>query len=181
MLHTNNMKYLYFIPLVILLISLFLFRIGIYLKQDENTDIRVKIGQILCFKLNNKKIIETCQRISKYDITLLKTNQNKQQINELFKYITINKITVINQNNILNNLWNVYIPISYQIFNRYLDQTLTKNFKKVNNKYYSIEYTTIGSYKLKFEIDMSIRVYKLVEYFIINLIKKKKVRYDKSN
>lgn len=175
------MKYLYLLILVIPLISLFLLRVSIYLKQDENTEIRLKIGQILSFKLNNKKLIEICQRISKYDITLFINNQTSSNINKLLKYIIINKITVINQNNIFNEIWNIYIPVSYQMFYLYLDQILNKNFKKVTNKYYSIMYSTIGNYQLKFEIDMSIRVYELLKYFIINLFNKKKVRYDKSN
>lgn len=175
------MKYLYLLLLIIPIIGVFLLRVSIYIKQGENTEFRLKIGFILRIKLHNKKIIEICRRISMYDFTVLNNKEENNNSNKLFKKMTVEKITVINQNNIFNCLWNVYIPFSNQMFNIYLEQTLLNRFKKVKNRYYSIMYTTTGTYKLMFELVLSIRFYQIVKYCINNLINKKKVKYDKSN
>ena len=93
----------------------------------------------------------------------------------------IDKISVINCNNIFNTMWNIYITFSYNILNLYLDNYLMSKFKKVSNKYYSINYTTTGTYKLKFEVLLSIRVYQIFKLLFIYLKNKKKVKYDQSN
>lgn len=175
------MKYLYLLLIILFIIWLLTLRVSICLTQRENTDIYVKIGPFLRFKLHNTNISTICHSLSNYDFSVL-INKNKSiDIDQILKEIMIDKISVINSNNIFNTLWNIYIPFTYNIFNLYLDEYLTSKFKKVSNKYYSVIYTTLGTYKLNFEIVLSIRVYQIFKILLIYFKKKKKVKYDQSN
>ena len=175
------MKYLYLLLFIILLFLIFSWRVSIYIRTNETTDIVLKIGPFLRFKLKNPKISKICQSLTKYDFTVFINQDNTNNIDWLLKELIVDKITIINCNNIFNNLWNIYIPFSYNILNLYLDNVLSTKFKKVTNKYYSTMFTTTGTYKLNFEIVLSIRVYQLIKLLIVYLKNKKKVKYDTSN
>ena len=160
------MKYLILLLIILFIIWLLTLRVSICLTQRENTDIYVKIGPFLRFKLHNTNISTICHSLSNYDFSVL-INKNKSiDIDQILKEIMIDKISVINSNN---------------IFNLYLDEYLTSKFKKVSNKYYSVIYTTLGTYKLNFEIVLSIRVYQIFKILLIYFKNKKKVKYDQSN
>ena len=175
------MKYLYILLIILLFIVLLTIRVSICLTQRENTDILLKIGPFLRFKVHNSNIDNICQSLTKYDFSVFINTNNSIDLDKIFKEISIDKISIINSNNIFNTLWNIYIPFSYNILNLYLEQYLISKFKKVSNKYYSIIYTTTGTYKLNFEVVLSIRVYQIFKLLLIYLKNKKKVKYDQSN
>ena len=175
------MKHGYLILLIILILILFTLKVSICLNQRENTDIRLKIGPILRFRLKNSKITKICQSLTNYDFSVLLNKDNSYNVDRILKEIIIDKITIINRNNIFNTLWNIYIPFTYNILYVYIEHLLANKFKKVNNRYYSNMYTTTGSYQLNFEIILSIRVYQIIKILFIYFKNKKKVKYDKSN
>ena len=115
------MKYLYLLLVIIFLLLIFIIKVSIYLNVKETTDIVLKIGHFLRFKIKNTKLANICQNISKYDFTVLMNQKSDNNIDWLLKELNIDKITIINSNNIFNTLWNIYIPFSYNILNLYVD------------------------------------------------------------
>ena len=100
------------------------------------------------------------------------------QCGKIYSNKTVDKITLINENNILKPVWNVLIPLGFNILNIYVDDILDETFKKVNNKYYSISYQTVGTYKLKFEVYLKAYVYNLLIGSIIYLVNKGSKKYE---
>lgn len=164
--------------LIVLFIILSL-RVSIYLNKSENTEIWLKIGLIFKFRIRNQKLLEICDNLSNYNFSNFLKNKSKNSILQfILKEVTVDQITLINENNILNPVWNVLIPLGFNILNIYVDDILDETFKKVNNKYYSISYQTVGTYKLKFEVYLKAYVYNLLIGSIIYLVNKGRKKYE---
>ena len=167
------------IYLLIIVFIILTLRVSVYLSQRENTEMWLKIGLIFKFRIRNQKLLEICDNLSNYNFTNFSKNKPKNTLIEfILKEVTVEKITLINENNILNPVWNVLIPIGLNIINTYLDDILDVTFKKVNNKYFSISYQTVGTDKLKFEVYLKAYVYNLLIGSIIYLVNKGRKKYE---
>lgn len=161
------MKILIICTLILFLILVFLFlNIGIYLRVDESVDIRLKIGRYLSFKVDSNKIVELIKKnIDLNDLS--KVKYDSKLFNNLLKYITIEKLTLIETTNLFLDTWNIYTNFLFNLSHNYINALLNTHFYKVKDVYYSISYNTIGSFKVKIEALFSIKVYKLLKYLII--------------
>ncbi|MBR2891314.1 MAG: hypothetical protein IKC22_02900 [Bacilli bacterium] len=160
------MNTLIIITLILLLIYyIFSLKITLYLNKDEKLHIWFKIGKIFRFRVNESKLIKKLlDDINLKDIS--KIQYDSFMINNLLKYITVEKITVIEKSNILSDTWNIYSSFILNYMNSYLHSLLNQHFYKVNDVYYSISYDTVGSFGIYFELVLSLKITKLLKYLI---------------
>ena len=158
------------LTLLIILITvffvIFFLNINVFLKKDESLEIWLKIGRFFKFRIRIPKLLKNVSKMVKVsDInSILKESKSMKLI---LKFMNIEKFTIIENTNVLLDTWNIQTCFLFKIMNIYITNLLYNYFNKVNNVYYSVSYNTIGSTNLKFEITLSIRIYKIIKYLFV--------------
>ena len=161
-----KMNTLIILTLIILfLIYLLFLNVCIKFKIDESCDIRLKIGHIFTLKLSEDKITNLAlKNINIKDLS--KIRYDSIMVNNFLKYITVEKLTLIESTNLYLDTWNIYTNFLISMSNMYLNNLLITHFHKVKDVTYSLNFNTIGSFNIKVEGIFSIRAYKILKYFL---------------
>ena len=161
--------------IVFLIISILFLNVRLYVRVDQSFDLRLKIGRIITFKLDENKIFtQAFKKINLKDLSKIK--YDSFMFNNLLKYITIDKLTVIEVTNPFLDTWNIYSNFLLSMSNSYLNNLLVTHFSKVKDVRYILNFNTVGSFELKVEGLFSIKVYKIFKY----LIRKRRKNGNKS-
>lgn len=162
-----------FLILFIVVISVFLLlRVSIYIKYEEKFEIWLKLTRLFNFKVNISKILKKYIKLDKIKIDR-KLIRNKLTISnylikDLLKRINIENLTIIEYTNILSDRFILGIPFTMYYMNIILKDNLEKYFKSIENSYYSLNLINNGSNYIKAEINLNIRIFELIVYFIKN-------------
>ena len=164
------MKFL--ILLIVIILVFLLLRVSIYIKYEEKFEIWLKLTRLFNFKVNISKILKKYIKLEKIKIDR-KLIRNKLTISnylikDLLKRINIENLTIIEYTNILSDRFILGIPFTMYYMNIILKDNLEKYFKSIENSYYSLNLINNGSNYIKAEIDLNIRIFELIVYFIKN-------------
>lgn len=173
------MKFL--ILFIVIILVFLLLRVSIYIKYEEKFEIWLKLTRLFNFKVNISKILKKYIKLDKIKIDR-KLIRNKLTISnylikDLLKRINIENLTIIEYTNILSDRFILGIPFTMYYMNIILKDNLEKYFKSIDNSYYSLNLINNGSNYIKGEIDLNIRIFEFIVYFIKNfkLIFRRKV------
>lgn len=164
------MKFL--ILFIVIILVFLLLRVSIYIKYEEKFEIWLKLTRLFNFKVNISKILKKYIKLDKIKIDR-KLIRNKLTISnyltkDLLKRINIENLTIIEYTNILSDRFILGIPFTMYYMNIILKDNLEKYFKSIENSYYSLNLINNGSNYIKAEIDLNIRIFELIVYFIKN-------------
>lgn len=164
------MKFL--ILFIVVILVFLLLRVSIYIKYEEKFEIWLKLTRLFNFKVNISKILKKYIKLDKIKIDR-KLIRNKLTISnylikDLLKRINIENLTIIEYTNILSDRFILGIPFTMYYMNIILKDNLEKYFKSIENSYYSLNLINNGSNYIKAEIDLNIRIFELIVYFIKN-------------
>lgn len=164
------MKFL--ILFIVVILVFLLLRVSIYIKYEEKFEIWLKLTRLFNFKVNISKILKKYIKLDKIKIDR-KLIRNKLTISnylikDLLKRIHIENLTIIEYTNILSDRFILGIPFTMYYMNIILKDNLEKYFKSIENSYYSLNLINNGSNYIKAEIDLNIRLFELIVYFIKN-------------
>lgn len=164
------MKFL--IIFIVVILVFLLLRVSIYIKYEEKFEIWLKLTRLFNFKVNISKILKKYIKLDKIKIDrkLIRNELtiSNYLIKDLLKRINIENLTIIEYTNILSDRFILGIPFTMYYMNIILKDNLEKYFKSIENSYYSLNLINNGSNYIKAEIDLNIRIFELIVYFIKN-------------
>lgn len=164
------MKFL--ILFIVIILVFLLLRVSIYIKYEEKFEIWLKLTRLFNFKVNISKILKKYIKLDKIKIDRRlirnKLTISNYLIKDLLKRINIENLTIIEYTNILSDRFILGIPFTMYYMNIILKDNLEKYFKSIENSYYSLNLINNGSNYIKAEIDLNIRIFELIVYFIKN-------------
>lgn len=164
------MKFL--ILFIVIILVFLLLRVSIYIKYEEKFEIWLKLTRLFNFKVNISKILKKYIKLDKIKIDrkLIRNELtiSNYLIKDLLKRINIENLTIIEYTNILSDRFILGIPFTMYYMNIILKDNLEKYFKSIENSYYSLNLINNGSNYIKAEIDLNIRLFELIVYFIKN-------------